>query len=225
MSEAHATAGMHPAATPLDPERKGIMNSTTLGATLDALTERWWVPVIRGLVAIIFGVLALTAPSLGLLALVIMWGAYAITDGVFNLALATRASRAGDSWGWLVFEGIISIAAGVLTFVYPGMTAFALLYIIGAWAIVTGIAEIAAAVKLRRVMTGEWMLALTGVLSILFGVLCFAYPGSGALAVVWLIATYAIVFGVLLIGLGVKLHRVRRDGQRAFPTGGTPAAA
>lgn len=201
------------------------MNSTFVAAGLDALTERWWVPVVRGIAAIIFGVLALAAPSIGLLALVIMWGAYAIIDGVFNLVLATRAGRAGERWGWFVFEGIISIAAGVLAFVYPGITTLVLLYVIGAWAIVTGIAEIAAAVKLRRVVTGEWMLALAGVLSIAFGAVLFAYPTSGALAVVWLIATYAIIFGVLLVGLGMRLHRLRREGERAFPTGGAPTAA
>lgn len=201
------------------------MNSTFIGTGLQALTERWWVPVLRGIAAIVFGVLALAAPPIGLLALVIMWGVYAIADGVFNLVLATRVGRAGERWGWFVFEGIVSVAAGVLTFVYPGITALILLYIIGAWAIVTGIAEIAAAVKLRRVLTGEWMLALAGVLSIAFGVLLFAYPSSGAIAVVWLVATYAIIFGVLLVGLGMKLHRLRREGERAFPTGGAPTAA
>ncbi len=201
------------------------MNSSFVGAGLDALTERWWVPVVRGIAAIIFGVLALAVPSIGLLALVIMFGAYAIVDGVFNLVLATRAGRAGERWGWFVFEGIISIAAGVIAFVYPGITTLALLYVIAAWAIVTGIAEIAAAVKLRRVVTGEWMLALAGVLSIAFGVILFASPVSGALAVAWLIATYAIIFGVVLVGLGMRLHRLRRGGERAFPTGGAPTAA
>jgi uncharacterized membrane protein HdeD (DUF308 family) len=122
-------------------------------------------------------------------------------------------------------EGFVSIGAGVLTFVYPGITALVLLYVIGAWAIVTGIAEIAAAVKLRRVVTGEWMLALAGVLSLALGVLLFAYPSSGALAVVWLIATYAILFGVLLVGLGIKLHRLGREGERGFSRGGTPSPA
>ncbi len=200
-------------------------NTTMIGGALDALSARWWVPVIRGLAAIIFGVLALIAPSIGLLALVIMWGVYAIADGVFNLVLATRAGRAGGSWGWYLVEGLVSIAAGVVTFAYPGITALVLLFIIAAWAIVTGIAEIAAAVELRRLVSGEWMLALAGVLSIAFGVLLFAAPGAGALAVVWLIGGYAIVFGVLLVGLGVKLHRVHRETGRAFPTGGVPTAA
>lgn len=196
-----------------------------LSEQLDALTERWWVPVVRGIAAILFGVLALVAPSIGLFALVVMWGVYAIADGIFNLFLATWAGRAGARFGWYLFEGIVSIAAGVLTFLYPGITAVALLFVIAGWAIVTGIFEIAAAVQLRRAVSGEWMLGLAGVLSIVFGVLLFAHPGAGALAVVWLIGAYAIVFGVLLIGLGVRLHRLHGAGKGGFPTSGTPHAA
>ena len=201
------------------------MSSTIIGATLDALTERWWVPVIRGIAAILFGVLALVAPSISLLALVIVWGVYAVADGVLNLVLATRRGRTGAEWGWYAFEGLVSVAAGALAFVYPGITAMVLLFVIAAWAIVTGIAEIAAAIELRRVVRGEWMLAVAGVLSIAFGVLLFAFPGAGALAVVWLIGSYAVVFGVLLIGLGLRLHRLRREGGRVFPSGGTPTTA
>jgi len=199
------------------------MSSTIiLGADLDALIERWWVPVVRGVAAIRFGVLALAAPSIGLFALVIMWGAYAIADGVLSLVLAARAARGGGRFGWYVFEGIVGIGAGVLTFVYPGITALALLFVIASWAILTGIIEIAAAVELRKVVRGEWMLALAGVLSIVFGGLLVAAPGAGALTVVWLIAMYAIVFGGLLCGLGARLHRMRRIAERAFPT---PSAA
>jgi uncharacterized membrane protein HdeD (DUF308 family) len=201
------------------------MNSTFIGAGLDALTDRWWVPVLRGIAAIAFGVLALMSPSIGLLALVIMWALYAIADGVFNLMVAGRAGRAGMRWGWYLFEAIVSIAAGVFTLVYPGITALVLLYVIAAWAILHGIIEIAAAIELRHVVKGEWMLALAGILSVAFGVLLFAYPSTGALAVVWLIAGYAIVFGVLLIGLGVRLRRWGREGERTFPVGGAPTTA
>jgi uncharacterized membrane protein HdeD (DUF308 family) len=202
------------------------MSSTFIGAgLLEVLTERWWAPVLRGIAAILFGVLALAAPSIGLLTLVLMWGAYAIADGAFNMILATRVGRAGERWGWFVFEGIVSIAAGVLAFVYPGITTLVLLYLIGGWAIVTGIAEISAAVKLRQIVKGEWMLGLAGVLSIAFGVLLFVYPSSGALALVWLISTYAILFGLVLVGLGVRLHRLHRESEQGLPTGGTPTAA
>jgi uncharacterized membrane protein HdeD (DUF308 family) len=201
------------------------MNSTFIGAGLDALTERWWVPVIRGIAAIVFGVLALVSPAIGLFALVIMWALYALADGVFNLMLAGHAGRAGTRWGWYLFEAIVSIAAGVLTFVYPGITAMVLVFVIATWAILTGVIEIAAAIELRHVVRGEWMLALAGVLSVAFGVLLFAFPGAGALALVWLIGSYAIVFGLLLIGLGVRLRRWGREGERVIPTGGVPTPA
>lgn len=199
------------------------MNIVQLGS--DALTSRWWVPVVRGVAAITFGILALVAPTIGLLALVVMWGAYALVDGVFNLAYAVRAGRAGRRWGWFIIEGIISVAAGVITFGYPGITAIALLIVIAAWAVVTGILEIVAAIELRRVISGEWLLALSGVLSIVFGVLLFANPFVGALAVVWLIGTYAILFGLMLIGLGVRIRRWGRAGERAFPACGAPTPA
>jgi uncharacterized membrane protein HdeD (DUF308 family) len=189
------------------------------------LAERWWVPVLRGLAAILFGVLALAAPSIGLFALVITWGAYAIADGVANLVLASRASRARVRVGWYVFEAIVSIAAGVATLVYPGITAMVLVFLIAGWAVLTGIFEIGAAIELRKVVRGEWMLALAGVLSIGFGGLLFAFPGAGALALVWLIASYAILFGVLLCGLGVRLRRVRREVARDIPAGGAASAA
>jgi len=201
------------------------MSSNLIGAAIGTLTERWWVPVLRGLAAIIFGVVALVAPSISLLALVMVWGVYAIADGLFNLMLATRAGRTGEQWGWFLFEALVSIGAGAVTFVYPGITTIVLLYLIAAWAIITGVAEIAAAVKLRSLVSGEWMLGLAGVLSIVFGGILFAAPGAGALAVIWLIGSYAIVFGVLLVGLGVKLHRLHREAERAFPTTGAPTAA
>lgn len=194
-------------------------------ANVSSLAARWWVPVVRGVAAILFGVLAIVAPSISLLALVLSWGAYALVDGAFNVIQATRGARAGRSWGWLLFEGVVSIAAGALTFAYPAMTALALLTVIAVWAVLTGIAEIAAAIRLRRAITGEWMLAASGVLSIAFGVLLLVYPSTGALAILWIIGLYAIAFGLLLIGVGLRLNRWRRTGERAFPTGGAPTPA
>ena len=190
---------------------------------LSQLADRWWMLVIRGAAAMLFGVATFVAPGISLVALVILWGAYAIVDGVLNLTTAVRGKRAGRSWGWLMFEGIVSIAAGVLTFLWPGITAIALLAVIGAWAVLTGIAEIAAAVRLRKQIQGEWLLASSGVLSILFGALLFARPSAGALAVVWMIGAYAIVFGVVLAGLGLRLHSWRRAAGRAMPSDGTPS--
>lgn len=175
------------------------------------VASRWWALVLRGVVAILFGVLALTAPAAGLVALVVMWGVYALVDGVFTLVVAAHSARANRSWGWMLLSGLASIATGVATFAWPGITAMVLLLLIASWAIVTGITEIAAAIELRHQISGEWLLAASGVLSILFGALLFANPGSGALAVVWIIGVYAILLGVLFVVLGVKLHRWDRS--------------
>jgi uncharacterized membrane protein HdeD (DUF308 family) len=194
--------------------------------TPSALGARWWVFVVRGLAAILFGILTFVVPGISLLFLVTLWGAYALFDGVLNLVFAAREARAHGSWGWLVFEGIVGILAGVLTFAWPGITALVLLIMIAAWAVFSGVAEIAAAIWLRREIRGEWVLAASGFLSIVFGVLLFAFPGTGALALLWMIGAYAILFGGLLVGLGLRLHR--RSGRRvdrAFPTGGSPTPA
>ena len=172
------------------------------------VTLRWWALVIRGLAAIAFGICTFVAPASSLFALVILWGAYAIVDGVFGIVLSIRGARILPGWGWLLAEGFVSIAAGVVTFLWPGITALVLLFVIATWAVLTGIAEIATAIRLHRHVRGEWMLATAGVLSIAFGVLLAVKPGPGALAVTWLIGGYAIVFGALLVGLGVRLRRL-----------------
>jgi uncharacterized membrane protein HdeD (DUF308 family) len=171
------------------------------------VTMRWWALVIRGLAAIAFGILTFAKPSISLLALVILWGAYAIVDGVFSIVLSIRGARIVPGWGWFLAEGLVSIAAGAVTFLWPGITALVLLFVIAAWAVLTGIAEIATAVQLRRHVRGEWRLAASGVLSIVFGVLLAMRPGPGALAVTWLIGVYAVLFGALLVALGFQLHR------------------
>lgn len=193
------------------------------------LAERWWALVIRGAAAILFGILTLLFPGVSLLVLLIAWAAYALVDGVFNLVLAARGARAGRRWGWLLFEGIASIAAGVVAVVWPGITAWALLMVVAAWAVVTGIAELAIAIRLRKQIQGEWLLALGGVLSIAFGVLLVVYPGAGLLTVLWIVGTYAIVFGVLLIGLGWRLHTWHRGSEHPHhhpgAHGGLPSKA
>lgn len=201
------------------------MNSDYANLNVSALAARWWMLVVRGAAAILFGVLAIVVPEISILSLIILWGAYALVDGVFNLMLAVRRARVGRSWGWLVFEGVVSVGAGVLTFVLPGMTALFLLIVIAVWAVLTGVAEIAAAIMLRRHIRGEWLLAASGVLSIAFGVLMMFFPGSGALALAWIVGGYSIVFGALLIALGLRLNRFRRTGGRQIPTGGMPTPA
>jgi uncharacterized membrane protein HdeD (DUF308 family) len=191
---------------------------------VDQLAERWWALVVRGMAAILFGALAFALPGISLLALLMVWAAYALVDGALNLVLAARSAKAGRRWGWLVFEGIASIAAAVVAVLWPGITAWALLMVIAAWAVVTGIAEIAVAIRLRRQLHGEWLLALSGALSIAFGVLLMAYPAAGVLAVLWMVGAYAILFGVLLIGLGWRLHAWHRSVHPGTH-GGLPTSA
>ena len=201
------------------------MESIVSDRIVSAVTGRWWSFVVRGVVAILFGVLALAMPGTSLLALVLAWGAYTIVDGVFTLMLALQRGRAGERWGWFLVEGIVAIAAGVLTFAWPAITGLVLLIVIAVRAVVAGVAEVVAAIRLRRVIRHEWLLAASGVLSVAFGLLLLVYPGAGALAVAWLIGSYAIVFGVLLTGLGLRLYRWHRAGDRQLPTGGLPTAA
>jgi uncharacterized membrane protein HdeD (DUF308 family) len=179
-----------------------------------SLSENWSIVALRGVAAIIFGVLALAMPGITLLALVLLFGGYAIVDGVLNIISAVRGREGRAPWWLLLIEGLVSIAAGVAAFVLPGLTALVLVYIIGAWAIVTGVLEVFAAVRLRREIKNEWWLALSGVLSIVFGALVMYAPGAGALAIVLWIGAYSIVFGALLLGLAFRLRNWRADHER-----------
>jgi len=144
---------------------------------------------------------------------VLLFGAYALVDGVFALVSAARHVGPEDRWWSLVFQGVIGVAAGVATLVWPGLTALTLLYLIASWAVVTGIFEVAVAIRLRTAITGEWLLILSGLCSIAFGVLLMLFPGSGALALVVFIGAYAFVTGCLLIVLGVKLRSFAKAQQ------------
>jgi len=166
------------------------------------LMRNWWVPVLRGVLGILFGVLVFAYPRTAVTVFVYLFGAYALVDGVVALALAFDVSRGR---GWLILSGIAGIAAGILTFLYPSATAVALVYIVAAWAIVTGIFEIAGALEWRQVFSDTWMLGLAGVLSIILGVLLFSAPRAGLIAWAWLIGIYAIVYGVLYIATGIRL--------------------
>jgi uncharacterized membrane protein HdeD (DUF308 family) len=170
------------------------------------LGRNWGWIVVRGIAAVIFGVLALVLPGITLAALVLLWGAYALADGIIALIAAFRIRDRGKPFWALVVVGILGVAAGILTFIWPGMTAIVLLAFIAAWSLVMGIFQIIAAVRLRKSIENEWLLGLSGLLSIIFGVLMLINPGAGALAVIWVIGAYAIVFGVLLIALGLKLR-------------------
>ena len=173
---------------------------------VEVLARNWWAVLLRGVAGIVFGILTLLSPAVSLTALVLLFGAYAFVDGLFAIVSAIRAHSTSDRWWLLLVEGVAGVAAGVLTAIWPGITALVLLYLIAAWALVTGGLEIAAAIRLRKVITGEWLLALAGILSVALGVILVLFPAPGALALVMWIGAYALVSGVLLTVLGFRLR-------------------
>jgi uncharacterized membrane protein HdeD (DUF308 family) len=188
---------------------------------METLARNWWVLVLRGVFALIFGIVAFLLPGATVFALVILFAAYMGVDGIMAIVLAIRRAHQRREWWPLVLEGIAGIGIAIITVIWPGVTALALLYLIAAWALVTGVMEIVAAIRLRKVIRGEFFLGLAGVASIAFGIIAILFPGEGAVALVWLIGSYAILFGVLLIALGIRLRSFRGAAPPA-PTG-TPA--
>lgn len=177
---------------------------------LTRVAQHWWMYVLRGIAAIIFGVAAFGWPHLTIAILITLFGAYAFVDGLFLLISAIgNWSHLEDPWITLL-EGIIGIAIGAVTFHSPAVTGLGLLIYIAAWSLATGVLEIAAAMKLRKELAGEIWLLLSGILSIAFAVILMWFPLAGALGLVWLIGIYAIGFGVTLIALGVRLNGLRR---------------
>jgi uncharacterized membrane protein HdeD (DUF308 family) len=172
------------------------------------LAQNWWTLVLRGIAAIIFGILAYLWPGITFTVLVLFFGAYALWDGVFALIGAFRTE--GERRWSLVLEGVVGIAAGLITFFWTGAASLALLLVIGAWAIVTGIFEIVSAIRLREEIEGEWLLLISGVLSVLFGIALAIWPAAGLVAVTWMIGAYSIVFGVLLTMLGFRLRNTSK---------------
>ncbi len=174
---------------------------------LHTLAANWWALALRGIVAVLFGLLTFFLPGITLVTLVLLFGAYALVDGVFNAIAFFRV--ASHHWALLI-EGVIGIIAGILTFAWPAITAIVLLYLIAFWAIFTGVFEIVAGIRLRKVIANEWLLLVMGVLSFLFGLLILFAPGAGALAIVLWIGAYALVFGVFLLALAFRLRGHRR---------------
>lgn len=173
----------------------------TTFSILDAFTKNWWVLLIRGILAVLFAIMAFTLPGLTLVTLVLLYGVYALADGLTAIWVGGQAR----AW-WFALLGILGVIVGICTFVYPGITAVALLYLIAAWAVVRGVFEIVTAIQLRKEIHNEWMLIIAGILSVLFGVALVANPAAGALAVVWIIGAYAFIFGLMMIGLAFRLR-------------------
>lgn len=178
---------------------------------LRSLGNNWWLMLVRGICAVIFGILAFGWPNITLFSLVILFGAYVLADGILRLISVARGRRdrkSSASLWWLLVAGFAGILAGILTFAYPQITELVLVYFIGAWALVCGAVEIIGAIKLRRELNREWLLIIAGLISVLFGVIILLYPGAGALALLWLIGGYAILLGLLMIWLSLRLRTV-----------------
>lgn len=174
---------------------------------LSVLAENWWLLLLRGIAAVIFGLLAFIWPGLTLLTLVILFGVYALFDGFIALIAAVKGRHKSTPMWWLIVVGLVSVAAGIITFIYPQITGLVLVLFIGAWALVRGLFEIVGAVRLRKEIRGEWLLIAAGMLSVLFGIAILVNPGAGALALVWLIGAYAIALGLPLIWFAFRVRK------------------
>ena len=172
---------------------------------LETFKRHWWVPVLRGVAAIIFGIIAFTHPVMAAATLVLFFGAWVLIDGIFRIVGAIR-DRSDSDWGWQLVIGILGVMVGLLTFHAPGITALALVIYIAAWALMIGATEIALAIKMRREIKGEWFLILMGLASIIFAGLLLWNPIAGAAALIWIIAWYAVIMGVLAIIFGFRLR-------------------
>jgi uncharacterized membrane protein HdeD (DUF308 family) len=172
------------------------------------LARNWDMFLVRGILAVLFGIATLLMPGITLVVLVVLFGGYALLDGVILSVLAIKDRNINADWWLMLLGGLVSIGAGVVTFVYPGITAISLYYVIAGWAIASGILEVIYAIQFRKVIDGEWMLVLGGILSVVFGGLLVVYPFAGALTVLWLVGVYAIAYGITLTVLAFRLRKL-----------------
>jgi uncharacterized membrane protein HdeD (DUF308 family) len=189
-------------------------------AMQDLYARNWWAILIRGIIAIVFGVVAIIWPNETLFILITLFGVFCLVDGIFALVAAIRAATHHAHWAALVVEGILGLIVGLIAIFHPSAAAVAFLFLIAAWAIITGFLELFAAFRLRRELGGEVLLVLGGIISIVFGILLFASPSAGVVVIAWLIGVYAILFGVLLVGLSFRLKAWYDSGS---PGGTQPA--
>lgn len=177
------------------------------------LSQTWWLILLRGLVAIIFGLLICLYPDITVPVMIMFFGAFVLADGVLAVVSAIQGRKSHQDWWVLLVWGLVSIIAGALTLVMPSVTAFVLLMYIAAWAVVTGIMEIIAAIRLRGETLGRGWLIMGGLLSALFGLILFIQPIAGALAIVWLIGTFAILLGIIFVALALRMHKISKELQ------------
>ena len=175
--------------------------------------RNWWMVALRGLAAIVFGVMALVWPGITLTALVLLFVAYAVMDGIVTVVTAVSEHETYERWWVMLLQGLLGVVAGVVAFVWPGITTLVLLYLIAAWAVVMGVLTVVAAIQLRKELEGEWLLICSGILSVLFGLILMVRPGAGAVAIAWFIGAYAIFLGVLLIVFAFRLRELDKNIQ------------
>ena len=185
--------------------RRGLNNMLT------TLARNWWMFLLRGVVAIVFGVMAIVWPDITLFTLIVLFGAFVLIDGVFSIAAAITRARQKNEWLPFLLQGLLGVGVGLGAWIWPDLTALGLMYIIAAWAILSGLAQIAAAIILRRQISNEWLLILGGVLSLVFGAIIAIFPGDGAIALVWLVGIYTVVFGVAIVIFAIRLRGLDTD--------------
>jgi uncharacterized membrane protein HdeD (DUF308 family) len=173
---------------------------------LTMLRKYWWTILLRGILAALFGIAAFVWPGITIVFLISLFGAYALLDGIISVVIGIAQYGENERWWGILLQGICGIAVGVMTFVWPQVTGLILLFFIAGWAVLTGLFQIVAAIRLRKVISGEWLLGLSGVISVLFGITLFIYPAAGALAVIWMIGIFAILHGLLLIFLSLRIR-------------------
>jgi uncharacterized membrane protein HdeD (DUF308 family) len=173
------------------------------------IARNWWMVALRGAFAILFGLLTIAWPQLTVVVLVALFGAWALLDGISAFLAAWRSAEAKQTWWPFLVTGVLGVGAAIVTWVWPQITALSLLYVIAVWAIASGVLQIAAAIRMRKVITNEFWLALAGIGGVVFGLLVLVFPGAGAIAIAWAIGWYAILFGVLLVLLGFRLRSMR----------------
>jgi uncharacterized membrane protein HdeD (DUF308 family) len=173
---------------------------------LTMLRKYWWTILLRGIIAVLFGIAAFVWPGITIVFLISLFGAYALLDGIISVVIGIAQYGQNERWWGILLQGICGIAVGLMTFLWPQITGLILLYFIAGWAILTGLFQIVAAIRLRKVISGEWLLGLSGAISVLFGITLFIYPAAGALAVIWMIGIFAILNGLLLIFLSLRIR-------------------
>jgi uncharacterized membrane protein HdeD (DUF308 family) len=190
---------------------------------LGLVPRHWWALALRGLAAVVFGILAFSLPGMTLAVLVLLFGAFALVNGVLAIVSAVRSG--GDHLWYLLLEGVVGILAGIAAFTWPGLTALVLLFIIAVWAVLTGILEVIVALRLRKAIKNEWALIAGGILSLVFGVFMLVSPGAGALALVWLIGAYAIIYGITLFALAWEVRGLHEHTHAGGASLHQPAAS